>query len=201
MGILSKRLKRLRTGARAGNGRPGVRNAGPSATLGVFALDLDPNRADQPASGSQICEGLTLYNDAASGLFSWQQTADKTLKLTVYQFEGSYISLAIGMGEEKIGEMCRSGLLEVKAEIESTRPIAAFLRLNVQIDGEARQMHQTFIVDHGLRKTVFDLDGLPGNSGDFENAWLDLIFADPRMIEITVSLLAIGAVSAETNVV
>ena len=192
MGVLARRLRRL-------SRRPDVRATGPgaqhesgfAAELDVFTRSLPQARSDQPDSGSLICDGLTLYHDADAGRYSWQQTPDNKLKLTIYQFQGSYISLAIGIDEHAVRAMRHGGFLSVTQNVLSTRPLASFLRLNVQIDGRHEKMHQTFIVDRGDRTTCFDLDGLPGEFGPIDDAWLDLIFADPQMVEIVLTSLSI----------
>lgn len=197
MGILTRQLKRLKNRSQSGAGSANAHQTeGLTSTLDVFALPLALKRSDQPASGSQICDGLTLYHDASDGLFAWQQTASQAFKLTVYQFHGSYLSLAIGIADGVISDMRRQGYLRVTKDVSASRPIAAFLRLNVLTDGRHQQMHQTLIVDRGQRSTSFDLDGLPGEFGPIDNAWLDLIFADPQMVEITLAALAIDAAPA-----
>ena len=112
MGVLTRRLKRLTQRTKAGAGAADVRQGnGLGENLDVFARPLPITRSEQPEAGSQICEGLTLYHDASGGLFAWQQTADRTLKLTIYQFQGSYLSLAIGIGEQVIRDMRHGGYL------------------------------------------------------------------------------------------
>ncbi len=193
MGVIAKKLQRL-------SGRPRKAGAGTAElALAVFAEPLRAPRSAQPSSGSKICDGLTLYHDAQDGNYFWQQTKTKALQLTVYQFDGSYLSLAVGMGASQIGALRQSGFLHVQKAIRSSRPITAFLRLNIQTDGRTEQMHQTLIVDKDGRSTSFDLDGLPGEFGPIENAWLDLIFIDPQMVEITLSSLVLSEVAPATH--
>lgn len=197
MGILGRKLKRLKPRSGIVSGRADAHPAADSGdTPDVFCRALQTRRVDQPDAGSQICNGLTLYHDAGGGLYSWHQTPDCALKLTVYQFDGSYLSLAIGIAEDVISDMRRQGYLCVSKTVTASRPIAAFLRLNVVTDGRHQQMHQTLIIDRGQRTTSFDLDGLPGEFGPIENAWLDLIFADPQMVEVTLAALKIDAAPA-----
>lgn len=185
MGIIAKKLQRLN--GRSRNSRDGTSDQG----LAIFSAPLPSPRSVQPSSGSAVCDGLTLYHDAKDGNFFWQQTKNNSLQLTVYQFDGSYLSLAAGMKEDQIAQLRQSGFLHVLMAVRSSRPITAFLRLNAQIDGRTEQMHQTFVIDQGTRSTSFDLDGLPGEFGPIENAWLDLILVDPRMVEIKLSSLTL----------
>lgn len=185
MGVIARKLQRLSGRTRKNSA------AAADRALAIFTSALPTPRLAQPASGSSICEGLTLYHDASDGNFFWQQTKNHALQLTAYQFDGGYLSLAIGMGEGQIARLRQSGFLHVHKEIRSSRPITAFLRMNAQIDGRVEQMHQTLIIDQGTRSSNFDLDGLPGEFGPIENAWLDLIFIDPQMVEITLSSLTL----------
>ncbi|MEM7056673.1 MAG: DUF6478 family protein [Pseudomonadota bacterium] len=189
MGVIARRLQRLNARSRTNSGG---RSNKASRALAVFNEPLLLPRAAQPASGSEICEDLTIYHDASDGVYYWQQTADSALQLTVYQFNGSYLSLAIRIDEALTTQMRQSGCVDVCMAISSSRPITAFLRLNVQVEGRCEQMHQTLIVDKGERSTHFDLDGLPGELGPIQNAWLDLIFSDPQMLEITLSSLILN---------
>ena len=189
MGIIGKKLRRL-------NGRTSGRDEGQSnqhgSALIVLTAPMSVQTAMQPDSGSAICDGLALYHDASDGIYFWRQTEKNNLQLTVYQFGGTYLSLAIGMDEDHVIKMRHAGRLSVQIHAICSRAITAFLRLNVQIDGRQEQMHQTLIFHKGERTSNFDLDGLPGEFGPIENAWLDLIFIDPQMVEITLSSLRLG---------
>lgn len=154
------------------------------STYAVFHQRQDPDLAEAPQSGSTICPGLTLYHDAGDGLFRWHQTASHALVLTCYQFPGSYLSLAAGVGSDALAALVARGAVFLHQKVRTSRPITQFIRLNMVQDGERHSLHDTVVVHRTPRVTPFDLDCMPRPTGTVTDLWIDMIFSQPAMCEI-----------------
>lgn len=152
----------------------------------VFQDQLTPQRCDQPASGTKICEALTMFHDASHGVYAWHQTQDFLLNLTIYQFEGTYLSLAAGMDARMLGAFGIDATLVVVAEMTCTRPITGYVRLNIAFTEGDQTLFETLIVDTRPLAVRFDLAALDSGKGALRDAWIDIVLAHPAMTEVSI---------------
>jgi len=82
-------------------------------------------------------------------------------------------------------------VLRVRILVDASRPLAMFLRLNLETAGGSEVLHEAMIAEDGEREAVFDLDAAKSSSGRVLSAWLDITFADPSMVEIRIGGLEI----------
>lgn len=164
----------------------------------VFLRHLAVARSPlRPSSGSVICDRLSIFHDASDGLFYWTQTSGLTLDFTCYQFSGSYLSLALALQDATRAEVERCGTALVSLDCISSRPLTTFVRLNVVAEGFQQTLHETVVIDRGNRSVAFDLDGMPNAAGTIGNLWVDVIFTEPRMSEISISDFSISPEALE----
>ncbi|MEM6621154.1 MAG: DUF6478 family protein [Pseudomonadota bacterium] len=146
-----------------------------------------PLRYDNPSSGVELLPGLSCYHDAPHAEFATSVLAPGSVRLTLYQFAGSYMSLAV-MVPSAVRRAFRPGcLLQIGLEIEATRPLTTFLRLNVQNAQAVEVLHETIVVGRERRNVSFDLGSLRGTDSDVKSTWLDIILSDPEFCEIDLS--------------
>lgn len=167
----------------------------PAAAAGlrplVLGRDLPQRLSLCPVvSGERVCDGLSLYHDAQSPLFYWVQTYNRALQITCFQFSGSYISLAFAL-DAIAPDVERAGRATVSIGCNASRPLTVFVRLNIVSDGLQQTLHETVVVDRGLRSTNFDLSGLPNAAGEISNLWVDVIFTEPSMTELVITELQV----------
>ncbi len=178
----------------------GGRDAGPAGTgwaaaaFPVFSMPIKPAGDDDPEPGAAICQGLTLHHDAGERRLAWRQTAAKALAFTVYQFSGSYLSLAAALDDGAAAGLGPGRCVNVALGLRLSRPLSMFLRLNVETATGRHVLHQALVAAEGRRDAGFDLDGMEDGAGKVRAAWLDIIFSDPRMTEIRIDGIGIEIV-------
>ena len=145
-------------------------------------------RLDEPASGTVVVPGVTLFHDAAGGNFVVQRR-ERDLAFTIYQFPGTYMSVAVDVPAPFRARLRPGWRFTVGLAAEASRSTTTFVRLNLSDRHNKKVLHEVVVVDTGERGAVFDLDGV---GSDWSSAWVDLIFSHPRMSEIRVSGLRLG---------
>lgn len=165
----------------SGNGAAGILDA----AISGLALDW---RLDQPASGTVVVSGMTLFHDADDGNFSIHRR-ERDLAFTIYQFAGTYMSIAIDVPAAFRTRLRPGWRLTASLAAEATRSTTTFVRLNLSDRHNKKALHEVVVVHTGERDAVFDLDGV---GSEWSSAWVDVIFSHPRMNEIRVSGLRLG---------
>lgn len=166
-------------------GRTADRPAG-GPTGGARVLDsvlarLEPGwRIDNPKPGSAIADDIRLYHDADARNVAIARI-DDGLRLTVYQFRGSYLSLAVGVPGHVRARLRTGWRLIVGLTAEATRPITTFVRLNMGHRQGNGVLHEVLVVAAGARTAAFEP---VASQPEWSSAWLDIIFSHPRMTEI-----------------
>ena len=157
--------------------------------LNRLLADLDDEwRIEDPESGTVIGEGVTTFHDAVQRNFAFR-CLDRTLLLTIYQFAGSYLSIAVDLPAAMRTRMRPGWRLTARLDTDATRPVTTFVRLNLNHRQTKRVLHEVVVIDQGTRDVGFDLDAVePGWTG----AWLDIIFSHPRMSEICLRGVSLG---------
>lgn len=144
------------------------------------------------ASGTQIAEGTSLYHDAnmADVLLrqSHAQTANAApfqLSVEVADFDGGYVSLAIGLPASEIANVERSDLIRLDLSYSSDHPVNVLARTNIKIGPNTEQI--TREVDPTRVKPVveFDLFYADLETLEITDVWVDIIFEKPVMNLIT----------------
>lgn len=155
---------------------------------GVLSAPEPGWRTQDPGSGSVIAAGVRIYHDA--GLQNVLVSRPATgLLLTVYQFDGSYLSLAVDVPGAVRGRLRPGWRLAAELTASASRPVTTFLRLNLESPSGGQALHEVVVVETGPRTAVFALDAV--NNG-WSSAWLDIIFSHPRMAEIHVQGLSLN---------
>lgn len=106
------------------------------------------------------------------------------LRLDVFRFDGSFLSLAIELPDGAVNGMLRRHLLRLTTVIEMEQPLEIFARLNIQHGPNTEQMVRELPL--GVEESVveFDLAYSKLNEKRIERAWIDLIFEGPDMNQI-----------------
>jgi len=171
-----------------------VRGALTDGAPRVFEAPIDPRRGDNPATGQEICPGFSLHHDGQVSELAWRQTPEYGLLITTDQFSGSYLSLAVALDSDAVARFAPGLGVRARIMADASRPLVMFLRLNLETEVGTDVLHEAMIIEDGEREAVFDLDAAQGSSGRMRSAWLDVIFADPRMVEIRIGGLEVDLV-------
>lgn len=162
----------------------------------VPPFDEVPNgRLDNPVTGYQISERISLYHDdPGTGYFACTIGARPRLRLTAYQFDGSYLSLAVALRTADLQKASPGSAVVAHIEGVSSRPITVFLRLNLRTVEASGALYETLISARDPLEARFDLVGAGLPLDALEAFWLDIIFAEPEMWEIDIDRLSVRVV-------
>jgi hypothetical protein len=143
---------------------------------------------------SQLGRGATLYHDCPRTELTLRQVrnlreadlAPFGLQLDVFEFAGSYLSLAVDLPEEAAQGLTRRHLIRVDCIVEMETPLEIFARLNVKHGPNTEQLVRELPLHEEKVYVEFDLAYTRLNEKRVEKVWLDLIFEGPRMNQVTV---------------
>jgi hypothetical protein len=157
---------------------------GPVAERGIVAIQ----------SKSQIGNRVTLYHDCKISEMTMRQVrntrerdlAPYGLRLDVFRFDGSFLSLAMDLPPEACHGLRMKHLVRVDSIIEVEKPIEIFARLNIKHGPNIEQIVREIPMSGGEQMVEFDLGYVKLNEKRIEKMWLDLIFEGPEMNQVTV---------------
>ncbi|MEM7668857.1 MAG: DUF6478 family protein, partial [Pseudomonadota bacterium] len=139
-------------------------------------------------SGTRLCDELSVFHDADTPALRIDRIAPAGdapfLRLTCYRFEGTFLSLALAIPESLSTRMRAGHELILDVTANSSRPVALDTRLNISIAGEMEELFSHRILTKGTRRIRYDLQHFDLRDETVGNAWCDLIFKHPAMIEI-----------------
>ncbi len=160
----------------------------------AWAGPVYPSGLAAVGSKQKIGDEVTIFHDCNQSELAFRQVRNTSaedfapfgLRMDVFNFDGSFLSLAVEMPAEALNGLKRSHILRLDMRIESERPQEMFARLNIrhgpnteQIVRELDMGGQNFYVEFDLYYTQFNED-----RGD--SMWVDLIFEGPSMNEVTI---------------
>ncbi|MFK7942714.1 MAG: DUF6478 family protein [Paracoccaceae bacterium] len=168
----------------------GLRLPGKAARKSVKSPGF--RRFDAPAGGTEIANRITLFHDADGGNFACTVSERPWIRLTAYQFSGSYLSLAMALRKADLRQVRPGAVMAVHLDATATRPITAFARLNLRSAEQTETLYETLVLDAAPHDLRFALDGVRMVFSEISAGWLDLIFSDPGMTEIDIRGLSVS---------
>lgn len=155
---------------------------GPIARPGVAALE---NR-------TELGEGATVFHDCRQSEITARQirnTRDKDLapfglRLDVFRFDGSFLSLVLDLPETAMQGLRLRHLIRVQTIVEMEKPLEIFARLNIKHGPNVEQVVRELPLNTEDVSVEFDLAYTRVNEKRIERAWIDLIFEGPEMNQI-----------------
>jgi hypothetical protein len=151
-----------------------------------------PGMAPAPSSAGFGRE-ITVFHDCPLSELSLRQLrngratdlAPYGLRMEVFGFDGSFLSLAIDLPQDAIEGLTRQHLVRLDAIVELERPLKVFARLNIRHGPNTEQTVRELPLGAEDETMVeFDLAYCDINEKRIERAWLDLIFETPRMCQV-----------------
>ncbi|MBT8168591.1 DUF6478 family protein [Falsiruegeria litorea] len=106
------------------------------------------------------------------------------LRMDVFKFDGSFLSLVIDLPAEAAVGMTRAHLLRVDTIIETEKPLEIFARLNIKHGPNTEQIVRELPLSEKDVMVEFDLAYSRLNEKRIEKIWLDLIFEAPDMNQV-----------------
>jgi hypothetical protein len=141
---------------------------------------------------SMLGREVTLFHDCDFSELTLRQLRNTReedlapfgLRMDVFKFDGSFLSLVIDLPPEATDGMTRSHLLRVDTIIETEKPLEVFARLNIKHGPNTEQIVRELPLNEHDVRGEFDLAYSRLNEKRIERAWLDLIFEGPDMNQI-----------------
>jgi len=141
---------------------------------------------------SKLGDEVTLFHDCAQSELTLRQLrnlreadlAPYGLRMDVFAFDGSFLSLVVDLPHSAVEGMKRTHLLRMDVIVEMEHPLEIFARLNIQNGPNTEQIVRELPLDDENICVEFDLAYSNLNEKRMEKAWIDLIFEGPQMNQI-----------------
>lgn len=149
---------------------------------------------------AQVCEGATIFHDCRQTELTLRQVrntresdvAPYGLRLDVFRFDGSFLSLVIDLPEAGAQGLKLRHLIRVDAIVELEKPLEIFARLNIKHGPNTEQIVREMPLGGPEAVVEFDLAYSKVNEKRIEKLWIDLIFEGPEMNQITLRDLTVS---------
>ncbi|RCW84081.1 DUF6478 family protein [Paracoccus lutimaris] len=171
---------------------------------GFMAGPITPRGLAEPASGASLGAQATVWHDCPQRALILEQVRSPGvtdlspfgLRLEVFGFSGSFLSVAIELPREALAGLTRDHVIRLETGIEVERPIGIYARLNIGHGPNTEEIPRKFAdLEAGLqsRQVIeFDLAYTEMNERRLEKIWLDLIFESPRMSAVEIHELVLS---------
>jgi len=106
------------------------------------------------------------------------------LRLDVFKFDGSFLSLVIDLPTGATDGLKRNHLIRMNCIVEMEKPLEIFARLNIKHGPNTEQIVRELPLHKADIMVEFDLAYSTLNEKRVEKAWLDLIFEGPEMNQV-----------------
>ena len=144
-------------------------------------------------SKSMLGREVTLFHDCHRSELTLRQLRNRReadlapfgLRLDVFNFDGSFLSLVVDLPEEAVRGLQRRHLLRVDTIVEMEKPLEIFARLNIKHGPNTEQIVRELPLGAEEVMVEFDLAYTKLNEKRVEKMWLDLIFEGPQMNQVT----------------
>jgi len=160
----------------------------PSIWLGPMSKmghDSVPNR-------TELTAGATFFHDCKRSELTVRQIrngresdiAPFGLRMDVFRFDGSFLSLAIDLPPEAGAGLKQKHIIRVDLIVEMEKPLEIFARLNIKHGPNMETIVRELPLDAEEVMVEFDLGFSKLNEKRIEKVWVDLIFEGPEMNQV-----------------
>ena len=125
-----------------------------------------------------------LRNDISQGF------APYGVALELFQFDGSFLSLAIDLPDSLCRSFTKNELIGLSGEIFAERATGFTIRLNIKHGPNTEQLIQAHDLNWSNIGVEFDLEHLKINVNRVEKIWVYLVFETPNFNRISLTDIA-----------
>jgi len=144
-------------------------------------------------SKTAIGDEVAVFHDCRISELTYRQVRNQReedlapygLRLDVFRFDGSFLSVVIEMPPESCQALTRRHIVRVDTIAETEKPLEIFARLNVRHGPNTEQIVREMPLGGSEVFVEFDLAYTKLNEKRVDRMWLDLIFEGPEMNQIT----------------
>ena len=153
---------------------------------------LDVPGMSSVESKSRLGDEITLFHDCQQSELTLRQLRNNReadlapygLRMDVFNFDGSFLSLVLDLPSEAVQGLKRRHLIRMNTIIEMEKPLEIFLRLNIKHGPNTEQIVRELPLHEDDVMVEFDLAYSNLNEKRIERAWVDLIFENPEMSQL-----------------
>lgn len=143
-------------------------------------------------SKTQLGEEVQMFHDCAITELTLRQLRNSReedlapygLRLDVFKFDGSFLSLVIDLPEAATRGLTRDHLIRLDCIVETEQPIEIYARLNVRHGPNTEQLVRALPQGDSRAMVEYDLAYSRLNEKRISKAWMDLIFEAPDMNQV-----------------
>jgi len=155
---------------------------GPLSSPGVAAAE----------TRTEIGDEVRLFHDCKISELTHRQVRNTLeedlapfgLRIDVFKFDGSFLSLVIELPASALQGLQRRHLVRMTTIVDMEQPLEIFARFNFKHGPNSEQLVRELDVVDGRAVVEFDLAYTNFNEKRLERAWVDLIFERPQMNQI-----------------
>lgn len=159
----------------------------------IWTRPLSRPGMSSPVSGSKLGDELSLFHDCPRSELTLRQIrntreadlAPYGLRMDVFGFDGTFLSLVLDLPVSATDGLTRGHLMGMNIMSQSEKPHKIFARLNIMHGPDTEQIARELSLNEGEVAVEFDLAYTKVNDQRIERAWVDLIFENPEMSQIT----------------
>lgn len=141
---------------------------------------------------SSFGDEVTLFHDCRISELTVRQVRNTResdlapfgLRMDVFNFDGSFLSLVVELPPEAVRGLKRNHLVRLTTIIETEKPLEIFARLNIRHGPNTEQLVRELPLGREEIMVEFDLAYTKLNEKRVERVWLDLIFEGPEMNQV-----------------
>jgi len=155
---------------------------------------VSPSGMSSIKSKSRIGQELALFHDCNAQEMTLRQIRNNResdlapfgIQLDVFNFEGSFLSLAVEMPNEAVKGLKKEHIIRLTLIVDSERPQEIFTRLNLRHGPNIEKIVRELDLSSREIYVEFDLFYTNFNEARAHSMWFDLIFESPSMNQITI---------------
>jgi hypothetical protein len=144
-------------------------------------------------SKSRLGGEVTMFHDCAVSEVTLRQLrntreqdlAPYGLRMDVFRFDGSFLSLVLDLPAPAAQGLHKNHLIRLDTIVELEKPLEVFARLNVKHGPNTEQVVRELPLNQQDRMVEFDLSYTKMIEKRVEKLWVDLIFENPEMNQVT----------------
>ncbi len=160
----------------------------------AWAGPVSPTGMSSVVNKARIGTELALFHDCTTSEMTLRQVRNDReedlapfgIQLDVFNFDGSFLSLAVEMPQEAVAGLKKEHIIRLALIVDSERPQEMFARLNLRHGPNTEQIVRELDLSTREFYVEFDLFYTNFKEARAESLWLDLIFESPSMNQITI---------------
>ena len=159
----------------------------------LWCMPLASPGMSSAKSKSKLGDELILFHDCAHSELTLRQVRNQReadlapygLRIDVFNFDGSFLSVVLDLPHGAVDGLKKNHLIRLNTIVEMEKPLEIFARLNIKHGPNTEQIVRELPLHEDDIVVEFDLAYSNLNEKRIERAWVDLIFENPQMSQVT----------------